>query len=126
MEGFFFFLEKERNMRCCSRLNVVVRVWRLSLSLSLSIQSSLLQTSFYLPRRVEVQELRHDQVGHVVVHGAPQPDDALREQLRDDLLEPLDDDRIRRGRALLGDDELGEVASVFFGFFFLRAPSVRI
>ena len=32
--------------------------------------------------RVQVEQLRDDQVGHVVVHGAPEADDALHEELR--------------------------------------------
>lgn len=81
--------------------------WRLFLVVANSIIS---QPSSYLPGSVQVQQLRHDQVGHVVVHGPPQAHDALREELRDNLLKTVDDDRIRRRRALLRKDELGEVA----------------
>lgn len=84
------------------------------LSFSNPIRLSLCFSPPYLSRRVQVQQLRDHQVCHVVVHGAPEPHDALRKELRDDLLEPLDDDRVGRGGALLGDDELGEVAAFVF------------
>ena len=109
LERFFFFGRRRGFERCLFSLA--------ALSLfEFPIRFLLFPPFFpHLPRCVQVQQLRHHQIGHVVVHGPAQPHDALREQLRDDLLEPLDDDRVGRGGALLGDDELGEVAGSFCG-----------
>jgi len=45
----------------------------------------------HLAARVEIEELGNHKVRHIVVHWASEPDNALGEELRDNLRKPLDD-----------------------------------